>query len=122
MPTALEARHYCIRRHAVVDEGCWFNSLYTRIVPSNAIELTAVFLGRSVTAILAPKHDARASPQQQQDLAAVIHLCGAGPARAFAHHGFHLLAGERCGDHLVATYLANVNAMKRHFLRLAAVR
>jgi hypothetical protein len=30
------------------------------------------------------------------------------------------LAGERCGDQLVATYLANVNAMKRQFLRLAA--
>jgi hypothetical protein len=29
-------------------------------------------------------------------------------------------AGERCGDHLVAAYLAKVNAMKRQFLRLAA--
>jgi hypothetical protein len=117
-----EARHYCIRRHAVVDEGCWFNSLYSRIVPSNAIELTAVFLNRNVTAILAPKRNVRASPKQEQDLAAVIHLCGAGPARAFARRGFHLLAGERCGDHPVAKYLANVNAMKRHFLRLAVER
>jgi hypothetical protein len=116
-----EARPYCIRRHAVVDEGCRFNGLYTRIVPSNAIELTAVFLDRNVTAILAPSN-VRASPKQEQDLAAVIHLCGAGPARAFARRGFHLLAGERCGDHPVATYLANVNAMKRHFLRLAAER
>ena len=117
-----EARHYCIRQHAVVDEGCWFNSLYTRIVPRNAIELTAVFLERNVTAILALKRGVRASPQQEQDLAAVIHLCGAGPARAFAHRGFCLLAGERCGDHLVTKYLAKVNAMKRHFLRLAAER
>ena len=117
-----EARHYCIRRHAVDDEGCWFNSLYTRIVPSHAIELTAVFLDRNVTAILAAKRDVRPSPRQQQDLAAVIHLCGMGPARAFAHRGFHLLAGQRCGDHLVATYLAKVNGMKRHFLRLAAER
>jgi hypothetical protein len=29
------------------------------------------------------------------------------------------MAGERCGDHLVTTYLAKVNAMKRQFLRLA---
>ena len=115
-----EARHHCIRRHTVVEEGCWLNSLYTRIVPSDAIELTAVLLDRNVTAILARKRDARASPQQEQDLAAVIHLCGTGPARAFARRGFHLLAGERCGDQLVATYLANVNAMKRQFLRLAA--
>jgi hypothetical protein len=30
------------------------------------------------------------------------------------------MPGERCGDHLVATYLAKVNAMKRQFLRLGA--
>ena len=64
-----EAQHHCIRRHTVVEEGCWFNSLYTRIVPSDAIELTAVLLDRNVTAILARKRDARASPQQEQDLA-----------------------------------------------------
>ena len=56
----------------------------------------------------------------QQDLAAFIHLCGAGPASAFVHRGFQMMAGERCGDHLVAAYLAKVNAMKRQFLRLAA--
>ena len=31
-----------------------------------------------------------------------------------------MMAGERCGDHLVTAYLAKVNAMKRQFLRLAA--
>jgi hypothetical protein len=117
-----EARHFCVRRHTVVDEGCWLNSFYTRVEPSNAIELTAVHLNRNVTSILARKHDARASQQQEQDLAAVIHLCGPGPARAFARRGFLPFAGERCGDHLVATYLDNVNAMKRQFLRLAAGR
>lgn len=34
--------------------------------------------------------------------------------------GFQVMAGERCGDHLIATYLAKVNAMKRQFPRLAA--
>jgi hypothetical protein len=58
--------------------------------------------------------------QQKQDLAAMIHLCGAGPAKAFARRGFRLIAGERCGDHDVATYLAQVNAMKREFLRIGA--
>jgi uncharacterized protein (DUF2237 family) len=52
-------------------------------------------------------------------LAAFIHLCGAGPARGFVRRGFQVMAGERCGDHLVTTYLAKVNAMKRQFLRLA---
>jgi hypothetical protein len=60
-----------------------------------------------------------ASRQQTQELAAIIHLCGAGPAKAFARRGFHLIAGERCGDHDVATYLAQVNAMTLKFLRLA---
>jgi hypothetical protein len=27
---------------------------------------------------------------------------------------------KRCGDHLVAEYLAKINAMKRQFLHLAA--
>ena len=96
-------------------------AINARTVPSHAIELTAV-LDRNVTAVLSGNRDVRASPQQQQDLAAVIHLCGAGPARAFARRGFRLLAGERCGDHVVAKYLADVNAMKRQFLRLAAVQ
>jgi hypothetical protein len=52
-------------------------------------------------------------------LAAFI-LCGAGPASAFVHRGFQMMAGERCGEHLVAAYLAKVNAMKRQLLRLAA--
>jgi hypothetical protein len=102
-----------------VDADCWFNSLYIRAVPSHAIELAAVYLDRSVAAVLAYAPDMKASPQEKQDLAAFIHLCGAGPARAFVRRGFQVMAGERCGDHLVTTYLAKVNAMKRQFLRLA---
>ncbi|HLZ00826.1 MAG TPA: hypothetical protein VKR55_01600 [Bradyrhizobium sp.] len=60
-----------------------------------------------------------ASPSERQDLAAFIHLCGAGPATAFARRNFQMIAGEHCGDHLVAAYVAKVNAMKRHFLRVA---
>jgi hypothetical protein len=115
-----EARSYCIQRHAVVAEGCWFNIFYSRILPSNAIELTAVFLDRSVAAILAGFARAAPSAQQKQELAAIIHLCGAGPAIAFARRGFHLASGARCGDHDPATYVAKVGAMKREFLRLAA--
>ncbi|MFK4523261.1 hypothetical protein ABIF90_001242 [Bradyrhizobium japonicum] len=62
----------------------------------------------------------KASAQQKQDLAAFIHLCGAGPATAYARRHFQMMAGERCGDHLVASYISRVNAMKRQFLRLAA--
>jgi len=117
-----EARRYCIRHHSVVEDGCSLNGLYTRVVPSHAIELTAVFLDRNVTATLSHRPNAMATPQQKQELAAIIHLCGAGLAKAFARRGFHLTGGERCGDHDVATYLAHINDMKREFLRLAADR
>lgn len=117
-----EARRYCIRGHAVVEQGCWFNELYTRVLPSHAVELTAIYLDRHVAAILADLPRARPGPQQKQELAALVHLCGAGPAAAFARNGFHLAAGARCGDHEAAVYLARVAAMKRLFLRLAAER
>jgi hypothetical protein len=114
-----EARRYCIRHHTVVEEGCSLNGLYTRVVPGHAIELTAVFLHRNVTATLSHRPKVTAGPQQKQELAAIIHLCGAGLAKAFVRRGFYLTAGERCGDHEVATYLAHINDMKREFLRLA---
>jgi len=114
-----EASRYCVRRHAVVDADCWFNSLYIRGVPSHAVELAAIYLDRNVAAVLAYATDKTASPQEKQDLAAVIHLCGAGPGRGFVSRGFRVMAGERCGDHLVANYLAKVNGMKREFGRLA---
>ena len=116
----VEASRYCIRQHAVADADCRFNSLYIRGLPSHAIELAAVYLDRNVAAVLAYAPHITASPQQKQDLAAFIHLCGARPARAFARRGFHVMADERCGDHLATAYLAKVNGMKRQFLRLAA--
>jgi hypothetical protein len=115
-----EAARFCIRGNAVVDTGCGFTSLTIRAIPSHAIELTSVYLDRHVAAVLARASDVTASPQQKQDLAAFIHLCGAGPATAFARRHFRIIAGERCDDHLVAAYLSKVNAMKRQFLRLAA--
>lgn len=115
-----DARRYCIRDHVVVEDSCWLNGLYTRIVPSHAVELTAVSLDRGVAAILAARPKAMTSRRQKEELATIIHLCGPGAARGFARRGFTLEAGERCGDHDAATYLAKVNAMKRVFLRLAA--
>ncbi len=48
-----EARHYCIRDHIVVEDGCSLTGLDSRVLPSRAIELTAVFLDCKVTAIIA---------------------------------------------------------------------
>lgn len=118
--TFAEARRYCIRQHVVVEDGCWFKAFYMRVLPSHAIELAAVSLDRGVAAILARRRKAVASARQKQDLAAILHLCGAGPAKAFARRGFHLTFAERCGEHDAAAYLARVDAVKRQFLQLAA--
>ena len=125
--TFQQAKRYCIHDHVVVEDGpwhdarsCWFNSLYTRILPSHAIELTAALLDRSVASTLARPRIAAATLQQKQNLAAVIHLCGAGAGATYARRGFRLTARQRCGDHDVSAYLARVNTMKRLFARLAA--
>jgi Transglycosylase SLT domain len=100
---------------------CWFDGLYARVVPSHAVELTARLLDRGVAATL--KHRQRtASPtlQHKQDLATVIHLCGAGAGESYAKRGFRLTPGQRCGDHDVRAYLRRVNGMKRLFAQLAS--
>jgi len=73
--------------NVVVEDGvwhdvrsCWFNGLYTRVVPGHAVELTAALLDRGVAQTLERHRIASATLGQKQDLAAVIHLCGAGPA------------------------------------------
>jgi hypothetical protein len=125
--TFREAKRYCIHDHTVVEDGpwndlrsCWFNSLYTRVVPSHAVELTSALLDRNVASILQRHRIASATLQQKQELAAVIHLCGAGAGEAYARRGLRLTPGQRCGDHDVRGYLAQVNAMKRVFGRLAS--
>ena len=115
-----EAARYCIRDHAVTESGCGFTSLYIRAIPSHDIELASIYLDRNVADVLARAGDVKPSPQQKQDLAAFIHLCGGGPATAFARRKFQMNADERCGDHLVSAYVARLNAMKRQFQKLAA--
>ncbi|MGY4288555.1 hypothetical protein ACVWXO_007775 [Bradyrhizobium sp. LM2.7] len=120
-PALTEAARFCIRGNAVTETGCGFTSLYLRAVPSHAIELASVYLDRNVADVLARAGEVKGSAQQKQDLAAFIHLCGAGPATAYARRHFQMTAGERCGDHLVASYIAKVSAMKRQFLALRQV-
>lgn len=124
--TFAESRGYCIHDHVVIEDGpwnhwrsCWFNSLYTRVIPSHAVELTAAYLDQRVATILARRKGA-ASIAQKQNLAAVIHLCGAGAGQAYARRGFGLLPNQRCGDHDVRRYLARVATMKAVFARLDA--
>ena len=125
-PTFREAKRYCIHGHVVVEQGpwhdlsaCWFNGLYTRVVPSHAVEMTAALLDHDVARTLERRRIVRATPRQKQDLAAVIHLCGIGGGDTYARQGFGDGAGHRCGDHDLAGYLAQVNAMKRQFVILS---
>jgi hypothetical protein len=120
--TFAEARRYCVHHHVVVEDGpwhqwrsCWFNSLYARVVPSHATEMTAAYLDRKVAAILSVQRVARASAQQQRQLATVIHLCGAAAGERFARRGLRPSAGQRCGDHDLRKYLQRTAAFERFF-------
>ena len=125
--TFAEARRYCIHDHRVVADGpwndwrsCWFNALYMRTIPSHAVEMTSAYLHRRLEEILARQRITNATLAQKQDLAAVIHLCGAGAGAAYARRGFRFVPGQRCGDHHARAYLEKVRAMKEVFARLNA--
>jgi hypothetical protein len=120
--TFAEARRYCIHDHGVAEDGpwndwksCWFNRLYTRVIPSHAAELTSAYLDRSVAGALELHHVKFASLEQKQDLAALIHLCGAGAGDIYVRRGLRLADGQRCGDHEARDYIARVDRMKREF-------
>jgi hypothetical protein len=121
-----EAKRYCIRDHVPVEDGawhdlrsCWFNAFYFRVLPSHSIEMTSAFLDRRVAQMLAQLRIRGATLQQKQDLAAVIHLCGASVAEAYARRGFRPGARERCGDHDLRAYLARLNTLKHNFSLLS---
>lgn len=125
--TFAEARKYCIRDHQVVADGpwhdldsCWFNTLYTRTIPSHAIELVSAYLHRTVVNTLALHPTVKVRLGEKQKLAAVIHLCGRSRGDAFVRRGFRTMAAERCGDHSIGRYLNQVELMKKQFKRLKA--
>jgi hypothetical protein len=109
--TFAEARRYCVHDHRVVEDGpwhdwnsCWFTSLYTRVIPSHAVELTSAYLDRRVRDIVA-RRNVQPSSAQLRELAAVIHLCGAGAGARHASRSYRLTRGQRCGDHDVRAYV-----------------
>ncbi len=117
-----EATHYCIHDHVVVEDGawhnmksCWFNSLYTRIVPSHAIELTSALLDRRVAELLGTQRLKITTLQQKQDLAGIIHLCGAGAGKTYTARGLKLRPHQQCGDHDVRKYLTRIHSLQKRF-------
>jgi hypothetical protein len=126
--TFAEARHYCIHNHAVIEDGpwndwrsCWFNAFYSRVIPAHAAELTAAYLDHNVNAILQRHRLSGTTLQHKQELAAVIHLCGAGAGDDLARRAFGLSSDQRCGDQSVHAYVARIDAMKLDFDRLAVL-
>lgn len=121
-----ETKRLCIHDHQVVADGpwsdfksCWFNSLYMRVIPSHAVEMTSAYLDRRISAILYKQGIKSATPKQKQELAAVIHVCGAGAGASFARRGFRPRPGQHCGDHSVQGYISRMNRMKNVFTGLA---
>jgi hypothetical protein len=120
--TYREARRHCIHNHVVVDDAawyeprsCWFNSLYFRVVPSHAVEMTSAFLDRQVARTLERQRIGAATLAHKQDLAAVIHLCGVGAGEAFAARGFRPSANQRCGGQDIGGYLARIKQFMQAF-------
>lgn len=127
--TFSEARHYCIHNHAVVEDGpwndwhsCWFNRLYSRVIPAHAAELTSAYLDHNISVILERHRMTGTSLQHKQELAAVIHLCGAGAGDDYSRRNFRLMNDQHCGDQDVRAYIARIEAMKVEFSRLAVSR
>jgi hypothetical protein len=125
--TFAEARQLCIHDHQVVREGrwndwhaCWMNGLYSRVIPSDAVELVSAYLTANTEELLGRYHRNNATLQQRQQVATLIHLCGAGAAAGYVRQGLHASPGQRCGDQEVAAYLGRVQAMTRLFSRLQA--
>jgi hypothetical protein len=123
--TFAEARRYCIRNHVVIEDGpwndwksCWFNSLYTRTIPSHAVEMTSAYLDRHVARTLARHRIRAATLKQKQRLATLIHLCGAGAGNRYAARGLQLAPGQRCGDHSAQAYIDKVERMQQVFRQL----
>jgi hypothetical protein len=124
-----EARQLCIHGHEVARAGawhdpraCWLNGLYARVVPGDAIEMTAAWLDASVREIAAARGLRRLGPERERRLAAVVHLCGRALGAELARRGFWVLPGERCGDQDLAEYVGRVERLTRTFERMRAMR
>ena len=124
-----EARHLCIHDHRVVEDGpwdewrkCWFNDLYLRVLPRDAIEMTSAYLTQAVQETLAVHRVRHVSLAQVQALATLIHLCGAGAGDEYVRRGLTLTRGQKCGDQNAAVYLERVRDMQRLFEQLAQRR
>ncbi len=119
-----EAKKFCIDDHEVAFKGrffdlesCWPNFFYTRLSPSDSIEMTSARLHYYIEDILEKYQYSHTSLKNKQKLAAVIHLCGLSKARTFVKNHFSFDAISPCGSHSPAVYYGRIeiimNALER---------
>lgn len=125
--TFKEAKQFCIHDHKVALAGplsdfdsCWFNFLYTRLSPSDSIEMTSARLHYHIEQIMNQYGYTELSIKEQQKLGAVIHLCGLNNAKKFAERNFNFNAIPKCGDHDPAVYYGRIEIIMNSLLRMKA--
>jgi hypothetical protein len=113
--TFLDAKRFCIHWHRVAFKsalldpfGCWFNGLYSRFWPSHAIEMTSARLHYYVETTLNKTDRRGTSLLNQQQLAAVIHLCGVNKGESFARYQFDFKKLASCYDHRTFAYFNRI--------------
>ncbi|PCI28817.1 MAG: transglycosylase [SAR324 cluster bacterium] len=116
-----DAKRFCVHQGKVVLndnflnlESCWFNQFYSRISPSNAIEMTSARLQYYVDQIVV-RYKVHPTKSQKQQLAAVIHLCGRRKGKLFAKKGFKFSAIPRCGSHNPKYYYKKIRKFEKKF-------
>ena len=116
------ARQYCIHGNKVAREGdwydsrnCWFNSLYSRVVPSHAIEMTSAYLHVTVSKIAGRRP---LLPATWHDLAALTHLCGPGVAEEYLLSGMRFAKSSYCEAHNPRVYLKQIRNLMAVFKKM----
>lgn len=120
--TFKEAKKYCVHYGKPVLKGswndlssCWFNGLYSRLLPSHAIEMTAARLHYLVEKLVEGK---KLKKEDLRKVATVIHLCGQSKARRFVNGGVDYTNFGQCGSHSPKAYFQRIEKLRQKFLVL----
>jgi len=113
--TFAESSRYCVHLNKVARRtvwydvnGCWFNWLYNRVVPSHSTEMTSAYLHVQVEKLVDNKPLAA---QTKHDLAALVHLCGPGVAAIYLRQGFKFKKNTYCDAHDPMAYLKRIRTL-----------
>lgn len=118
-----EAKMFCVRDGRAVRVGVDVDAdcgvtMYSRLLPAHAIEMTAARLHWHAENLLRRHRVRSATLRDKQNLATVIHLCGLAKGERFVRSNLRLTRIGRCGDHDPAAYVRRVAKLQREFRRL----